>query len=71
MVLLDVTDKGLLCEYYAKLAIPAELSAPKAFRSWRQFALPSDLAGGLGDAIERAWRGSQDWLAALLPELTM
>ena len=25
-------------------------------------------AGGLGDAIERAWQGSQDYLAALLPD---
>lgn len=31
------------------------------------FALPSDLPLGLGDAVERAWQASQDWLAALLP----
>ncbi|HSP97274.1 MAG TPA: alpha/beta hydrolase [Candidatus Dormibacteraeota bacterium] len=32
------------------------------------FALPPDLPTWLADAVERAWRSSQDWLAALLPD---
>ena len=34
----------------------------------QRFALPSDLPPGLGDAVERAWQASQDWLAGLLPD---
>jgi pimeloyl-ACP methyl ester carboxylesterase len=33
----------------------------------QRFALPEDLPAGFGDVIERAWRSSQDWLAALRP----
>ena len=32
------------------------------------FALPADLPTGLPDAVERAWQGSQDWLASRRPD---
>ena len=70
-MLLDVTDKRLLYEYYAKTVDAWQDCRHPGLsgRSSYSFRRPTS-AAGLGDAIERVWQRSLDWLAALLPELT-